>query len=230
MEGKPTQASNLIGEWKSLMKNILLLGGANPAHKPRDVAAYVADHLEESGDVKVVITEDSGILESSAVDDYDAFLLYLNTKDERWPRARESALREALARGKGLLVLHAGVLSFRGWEEYTQLIGGWPTPEFFHPPYGPFVVHIDDSSHPITERMVDFAVRDELYANVQLTPQARLLAHAKLDGNVQPLLWVVEHPQTRVCTLLLGHDRAALQYPGAARLLRRSLGWVTGEL
>lgn len=212
------------------MKNILLLGGANPAHKPRDVAAHVADCLEESGGVKVVITEDTGILESSAVDAYDAFLLYLNTQEERWPRSREAAFREALARGKGLLVLHAGVLSFRGWEEYTQLIGGWPTPDFYHPPYGPFVVHIDDPAHPITARMVDFAVRDELYANVQLTPQARLLAHANLDGNVQPLLWVVDHPHTRVCTLLLGHDRAALQYPGAARLLQRGAAWVAGEL
>lgn len=212
------------------MKNILLLGGANPAHKPRDVAAYVADYLEESVGVKVVITEDTGILESAAVDAYDAFLLYLNTREERWPPSREAAFREALARGKGLLVLHAGVLSFRGWEDYTQLIGGWPTADFYHPPYGPFSVHIDDSTHSITERMVDFAVRDELYANVQLTPQARLLAHANLNGQVQPLLWVVDHPQTRVCTLLLGHDRAALQYPGAATLLRRGVAWVAGEL
>lgn len=212
------------------MKSVLLLGGANPAHEPRDVAAYVADYLEATGDVKVVVTEDTGILESSAVDAYDAFLLYLNTQEERWPRGRETAFREALARGKGLFVLHAGVLSFRGWEEYTQLIGGSPKPDFFHPPYGPFVVHIDDAAHPITARMVEFAVRDELYANVQLTPQAQLLAHATLGGNVQPLLWVVNHPQTRVCTLLLGHDRAALQYPGAARLMQRGIAWVTGEL
>ena len=127
-------------------------------------------------------------------------------------------------------MLHAGVLSFRGWEDYTQLIGGSPTPDFYHPPYGPFAVHIDDSAHPITAHMVDFAVRDELYANVRLTPQARLLAHAKLNGEVQPLLWVVDHPQTRVCTLLLGHDRAALQYPGAARLLQRGVAWVAGDL
>ena len=212
------------------MKTVLLLGGANPAHEPRDVAAYVADRLEASGGVKVVITEDTGILESSAVDAYDAFLLYLNTQEERWPHSREAAFREALARGKGLLVLHAGVLSFRGWEDYTQLIGGAPTPDFYHPPYGPFAVHIDDSAHPITAHMVDFAVRDELYANVQLTPQARLLAHAELNGEAQPLLWVVDHPQSRVCTLLLGHDRAALQYPGAARLLQRGVAWVAGDL
>ena len=212
------------------MKNILLLGGPNPAHQPRDVAAYVADHLEVSGDVKVSLTEDTSILETPAIDAYDAFLLYLNTKDARWPESREAALREALSRGKGLLVLHAGVLSFRGWEDYTQLIGGWPTPDFYHPPYGPFAVHIDDPAHPITARMVDFAVRDELYANVQLTPQARLLAHARLNGNVQPLLWVVDHPQTRVCTLLLGHDRAALQYPGASTLLKRGVAWVAGAL
>lgn len=212
------------------MKTVLLLGGANPAHEPRDVSAYVADRLEASGGVKVVITEDTGILESSAVDAYDAFLLYLNTQEERWPHSREAAFREALARGKGLFVLHAGVLSFRGWEDYTQLIGGAPTPDFYHPPYGPFAVHIDDSAHPITADMVDFAVRDELYANVQLTPQARLLAHAELNGEAQPLLWVVDHPQSRVCTLLLGHDRAALQYPGAARLLQRGVAWAAGDL
>lgn len=212
------------------MKHILLLGGPNPAHQPRDVAAYVADHLEMTGEVKVTLTEDAGILETPAVDAYDAILLYLNTKDARWPQAREAAFRKALSRGKGLLVLHAGVLSFRGWEDYTQLIGGSPSPDFYHPPYGPFAVQIDDSAHPITARMVDFAVRDELYANVQLTPEAHLLAHATLNGNVQPLLWVVEHPQTRVCTLLLGHDRAALQYPGASTLLRRGVAWVAGAL
>ena len=212
------------------MKDVLLLGGANPAHNPRDVAAFVADHLEASGEIRVTLTEDTGILETSRVDAYDAFLLFLNTKDERWPGSREAAFHDAVAGGKGLLVLHAGVLSFRGWEAYTQLIGGWPTPEFYHPPYGPFAVHIDDAAHPVTAHMVDFAVRDELYANVQLTPQAHLLAHATLNGSMQPLLWTVEHPQTRVCTLLLGHDRASLQYPGAATLLRRGVAWVAGAL
>ena len=212
------------------MKNVLLLGGANPAHQPRDVAGFVADHLEESGDFRLAICEDTSILESSAVDAYDAFLLYLNTQEERWPQSREAAFLDAVRRGKGLLVLHAGVLSFRGWEAYSELIGGKPAPDFYHPPYGPFAVHIDDASHPITANMVDFAVRDELYANVQLTSQARLLAHATLNGKPQPLLWVLEPPQTRVCTLLLGHDRAALQYPGASALLKRGVAWVAGAL
>jgi type 1 glutamine amidotransferase len=212
------------------MKNVLLLGGANPAHQPRDVTAFVADYLEELGDIAVTITEDTSILESSAADAYDAFLLYLNTQEERWPQSREAAFLDAVTRGKGLLVLHAGVLSFRGWEAYSEIIGGKPTPDFYHPPYGPFAVHIDDASHPITANMVDFAVRDELYANVQLTSQARLLAHATLNGKPQPLLWVLEPPQTRVCTLLLGHDRAALQYPGASALLKRGVAWVAGAL
>lgn len=212
------------------MKNVLLLGGANPAHQPRDVAAFVADCLEETGNFKVAITEDTSILESPAAETYDAFLLYLNTKETRWPERRETALLDAVASGKGLFVLHAGVLSFRGWEAYSELIGGWPTPEFFHPPYGPFTVHIDDAVHPISRRMVDFAVRDELYAYVQLTSQAQMLAHADLNGQAQPLLWTVEHPQARVCTLLLGHDRAALQYPGAATLMRRGVAWVAGSL
>ena len=212
------------------MKNILLLGGPNPAHTPRDVAAYVADHLEAHGDLRVAITEDTGILETDAVAAYDAFLLYLNTQEQRWPPSREAAFLAAVTGGKGLFVLHAGVLSFRGWEAYTELIGGAPAADFFHPPYGPFSVQIDDPAHPITTRMVDFAVRDELYANVRLTPQARLLAHATLDGTAQPMLWTVEHPQTRVCTLLLGHDRAALQYPGASTLLRRGVAWAAGAL
>ena len=180
--------------------------------------------------LRLAICEDTSILESSAVDAYDAFLLYLNTQEERWPQSREAAFLDAVRRGKGLLVLHAGVLSFRGWEAYSELIGGKPTPDFYHPPYGPFAVHIDDASHPITANMVDFAVRDELYANVQLTSQARLLAHATLNGKPQPLLWVLEPPQTRVCTLLLGHDRAALQYPGASALLKRGVAWVAGAL
>lgn len=211
-------------------KNILLLGGVNPAHKPRDVAAFVADHLEMSGDLQVTLTEDAGILETTAIDAYDAIVLYLNTQETRWPHAREAALIRAVSKGKGLFVLHAGVLSFRGWDGYTKLIGGWPAPDFYHPPYGPFAVHIDDPAHPITAQMVDFAVRDELYANVKLTPGARLLAHATLNGQVQPLLWTVAHEQARVCTLLLGHDRAALQYPGASTLLRRSVAWVAGGL
>lgn len=210
------------------MKQVLLLGGPNPSHQPRDVAAYVADHLEESGGIKVTLTEDAGVLESPALDAYDAILLYLNTQESRWPQDKEAALHNAVSRGIGLFVLHAGVLSFRGWDAYAELIGGWPTPDFYHPPYGPFEVHFDDTQHPITAGMADFTVRDELYANVELTPQARLLAHAMLNEKTQPLLWTVDHPQTRVCTYLLGHDRAALQIPGAATLLRRGVAWVAG--
>ena len=108
------------------MKNVLLLGGANPAHQPRDVAGFVADHLEESGDFRLAICEDTSILESSAADAYDAFLLYLNTKDERWPQSREAAFHNAVAHGKGLLVLHAGVLSFRGWEAIRSSLAAGP--------------------------------------------------------------------------------------------------------
>jgi hypothetical protein len=208
------------------MKNILLLGGPNPAHSPRDVAAFVADRLEEYGEFKVTLTEDYSVLESASVSAYDAIVLYLNTGEERWPQSREAALLSAVADGRGLFVLHAGVLSFRGWQDYVNLIGGGPTPDFFHPPYGPFSVHIDDPTHPITAHMVDFAVRDELYANLQLAPHAHVLAHAELDDKPQPILWVVEHSRSRVCTLLLGHDRAALQYPGASALLQRGVAWV----
>jgi type 1 glutamine amidotransferase len=173
--------------------------------------------------------DNPAVLDTPLRDEYDVFFLILNTREQRWPPEREALFARAVESGKGLFALHSAILGFRGWTDFPKLIGGRPRDSFYHPPYGPFIVHIDDASHPITHRMVGFALADELYADLEALPGAQVLAHAEHNGREHPLLWTVEHSHSRACYLALGHDRAALRAPEVLTLIRRGVAWVAGS-
>jgi type 1 glutamine amidotransferase len=43
------------------------------------------------------------------------------------------------------------------------------------------------------------------------------------------MIFVVEHPKTRIVGIALGHDGAAHDHPAYVRLLQNSLKWAAGS-
>ena len=86
-------------------------------------------------------------------------------------------LLEFIARGGGVVTIHAGAVS-RDHEWFKSIIGGsW---NFEHTKWleGPMHLYFTDKENPITKDMSNFAMDDEIYYDMDLLPECKILAGA----------------------------------------------------
>jgi putative membrane-bound dehydrogenase-like protein len=86
-------------------------------------------------------------------------------------------LNEYLSRGGGLVVIHAGTVS-RDPDWYRTVIGGsWRngTTKWLE---GPMHLYFTDREHPITRGASNWEMDDEIYYDMDILPEARVLAAA----------------------------------------------------
>jgi len=142
------------------------------------------------------------------------------------PGAREG-LAEALGRGIGVLSVHNSVSSLRDYPQWRAAIGGeWMPGRSWHPPLGRSEVTRVDDDHEITRGLAPFALVDELYTDLAVDDDVRvLLAHAR-DGVAHPLLWTREHLASRVVVSALGHDERSFASEEHRTLLVRAARWA----
>ncbi|GAA1465868.1 ThuA domain-containing protein [Microbacterium thalassium] len=144
-------------------------------------------------------------------------------------RAEAAATRcldDAVARGTGILALHAATATLRDYPRFREAIGGeWVEGTSWHPPIGEATVPVDDPSHPVTSGLATVTVFDELYTDVVVDPGAHVLVSHELEGRRHPLVWTREHP-TRAVVCALGHDERAYASPDLQRLVRQAARWA----
>ncbi len=147
------------------------------------------------------------------------------------PEAARAAIRAHLARGGGLLGLHTAAICFDDWPDWGGILGAaWVWGRSHHPPPGPVTVQIADPAHPVTAGAAGFALTDELYCDLALAPDARVLATGRA-GDVaapQPVLTLREGGGGRAAWSALGHDAASFAHPAHAALLARAARWAAG--
>ena len=75
-----------------------------------------------------------------------------------------------------------------------------------------------------------FTVTDELYHNLDITPQATVLLEARgpADGALHPLMVAHQHGAGRSVYDALGHDTSSLSEPTHARIVTRAAAWALG--
>lgn len=149
--------------------------------------------------------------------------------DARAPHADPAAdagLRAAIARGIGLLAVHAALSSLRDHPAWREAIGGeWQPGRSWHPEIGRSVAHVVDPDHPVTEGMPDLELFDERYADLVVSADARVLAVHEVEGTRHPAIWVREQP-TRAVVSSLGHDERAYDAVAYVALLQRAARWA----
>ncbi len=205
------------------------------AHKWRDTTHHTVTTLEETGRFAVKVSEDVGILESSALHNYDVVVLNYGFWNEPDPSDKAKAgLLDYVKSGKGLVSLHFSCSSFQDWEEYAELIGRvWKKGVGGHGPRGEFSVNIKEADHPITKGMEDFQADDELYAKLSGDAKIDVLASAYSDWSkkVEPIVFVKNYGEGRVVHNVLGHDIRARETPAFETLLRRGVEFAAkGEV
>jgi uncharacterized protein len=108
--------------------------------------------------------------------DTDVLILHKQEAGNIDPADRQS-LDAFLARGGGLVVIHAGTVS-RDPDWFKGIVGGsWRngTTKWLE---GPMQLYFTDRDSPITKDVSNWAMDDEIYYDMDILPEARILAAA----------------------------------------------------
>ncbi len=159
----------------------------------------------------------------------DVVVLY--TAMGEFSTEQQEALADAVAAGLGLVAIHS-----------TTVLGGSPAAvaesyrtafELYGSRYsshGPlphesrFTAHVDPT-HEITADLVDFDLDHEHY-RLESLGDSRTLAWRDAPYGAEPLLYVREVGNGRVCYLQLGHDMRVWDEPNIRTIIGRAADWA----
>ena len=140
--------------------------------------------------------------------------------------AADAGLTAAIARGIGIVAVHASLSTLRDHPAWREAIGGeWEPGRSWHPPIADAHVRVVDADHPVTDGMPGIDVFDERYSDLAVDDGARVLAEHDVDGTAHAAVWVREQP-TRAVVSSLGHDARAYDSPELVALIQRAARWA----
>lgn len=145
-----------------------------------------------------------------------------------------------LERGGGVVAIHGGAVSRdHGW--YKGVIGGsW---NFAQTKFreGQMSLYFTDIQNPITQGVSNFDLDDEIYYDMEILPEAKILAAAYTpkakDGTVgkdnrvnvydiQPQMWTYETGDRRAFVFIPGHQYVNFSHASFQALLLRGIAWA----
>lgn len=162
-------------------------------------------------------------------------------------------LMEFLKRGGGLVVIHAAAVS-KDHDWFKGIIGGsW---HFGQTKWleAPMSLYFTDRDNPITKDISNFDIDDEIYYDMDLLPEAKILAAAytpntpqvkggnkeaqaraaeavaKKKGvniyDIQPQIWTYEKDDYRAFTCIPGHWYKNFSHNGIRTAILRGIAWA----
>ena len=168
--------------------------------------------------VESVQSDESELFEDISGWDYDVIVLY-NMTQEISPRRQENFVK-LLEDGVGVVAIHHSIGAFRGWPEYKRIIGSRFYPEetqeggVVHKALSykhdvDFEVYVEDWQHPVTRGLRDFLIHDETYKGCVFEPDNHVLLTTNHPTSDEPVCWVRNYANSRVCCIMMGHDGGA---------------------
>lgn len=163
----------------------------------------------------------------------NADLVVLYTAMGEFDPEQQQGLARAVGAGMGLVAIHASnVFGERDGElaqEYEAAFDLFGSRYASHgpPPHeSRYSVHID-ATHPITAGIEPFSITHEHYQVEQADDHNRVLAWRLRGDDAEPLVYVREVAQGRVCYLQFGHDMRAWREPSIRTMIARAAQWAT---
>ncbi|MFN5579690.1 MAG: ThuA domain-containing protein [Akkermansiaceae bacterium] len=145
-----------------------------------------------------------------------------------------------LKRGGGVVAIHGGAVS-RDADWYKTVIGGsW---NFKQTKYleGHMSLYFTDREHAIVKGISNFDLDDEIYYDMEMLPEAEILAAAytpkprqandkpgaKINVyDIQPQIWTYEKDNRRAFVCLVGHQYMNFSHQTIETILLRGIAWV----
>ncbi len=220
---------------------VLILSGANN-HNWRETTPAIKASLEETGRFTVDVEEKVPDLKPDSFAPYAVILSDFNTfgpdaPAKTWDEATKKGLIDHLAKGHGLVIVHAGSSVFYDWPEFQKLACGTWEGKTSHGQIHINQVTFTDEESPITKGLQPFWIRDEFWQDVKVAPGAKALASVTPDkafqgsGKPENILFTTEVGKARGFAIFLGHDAITMKNSAWRCLLQRGTEWAaTGKV
>ena len=139
---------------------VLILSGANN-HDWKQTTPAIQAALEETGRFEVDVEENVGTMKPDAFAPYAAILSNYNTygegaPQETWSAETKQAFLDHIAKGHGLVIMHAGSSVFYDWPEFQNLACGTWKDGTNHGEIHINRVDFTAEPHPITKGLAPF--------------------------------------------------------------------------
>ena len=147
---------------------------------------------------------------------------------------------EYLKRGGGVVAIHGGAVA-RDHDWYKGVIGGsW---NFARTKWleGEMSLYFTDRENPITAGVSNFDLDDEIYYDMEMMPEAKILAAAYTPKpkqgeaqpgapvsvyDIQPQMWTYETGNRRAFVCIPGHQYVNFSHTSIQTLLLRGIAWA----
>jgi type 1 glutamine amidotransferase len=162
----------------------------------------------------------------------DVLVMYAQDGANATPEQKEN-LAQFTRRGGGIVVIHTAVVGQdTAW--WKSVIGGAWVHGKTKWREGPMELNFSETKkpggpHPITVGAVDFKMDDEIYYNMDMSPDVRVLAESDSgDGTprIQAQMWTYEKDNYRAFVSIPGHLYGTFERPGYRAILLRGICWV----
>ncbi|MES2476759.1 MAG: ThuA domain-containing protein [Verrucomicrobiota bacterium] len=160
----------------------------------------------------------------------DVLVMYAQDGGNATAEQKEN-LAKFTQRGGGIVVIHtAAVSDDSAW--WKSVIGGAWVPGKTKWREGPMELNfskLKNDAPGITEGAVDFKMDDEIYYNLDMSPEVRVLATSDTgDGEpkVQAQMWTFEKDNYRAFVCLPGHLYSTFERPNCRAILMRGIAWA----
>ena len=166
-----------------------------------------------------------GFPTGAQLDATDVMVMYTAEGGTITPDQR-AELDKFLKRGGGLVVIHDSVCGTDPQWFKTVIGGAW---EHGHSKWyeGKVGLYFVDHDHPITRGLSNFEFDDEIYWDLHMMPEARVLAtsfHSVF--NIAPQMWVYEKDNYRAFVCVPGHNYTSFNLPHFRALILRGIAWA----
>ncbi len=215
---------------------VLILSGANN-HDWKQTTPAIRAALEESGRFEVDVEENVGTMKPAAFAPYAVILSNYNTygegaPQETWSSETKQAFLDHIAKGHGLVIVHAGSSVFYDWPEFQALACGTWKDGTNHGQIHVNRVTFTDLESPVTKGLEPFWIRDEFWQKTHVAPGAKALATVTPDpafngsGKPENNLFTTESGGGRGFAIFLGHDTTTMKNTAWKTLLQRGTEWA----
>lgn len=167
----------------------------------------------------------------------------LTDEEKQTYRARQKALLDFVAAGKGLVALHNASCRAIDWPEYNELIGGTHMGHAWFNQRVP--IRLDATDHPLNAAFAGegFTIQDDIYLHggpyardkvkvllsVDVTKAPPSLTADRADHDY-PLSWIKRHGKGRLFYTALGDNPQTFENPLFLRHLLDGIRYAAGDL
>jgi type 1 glutamine amidotransferase len=210
---------------------------------------------KKTGAYDTVISRDPAMFEPDKLKEFDAIVMVSTTgelfgqkgnsklplEDQARNERLRTSLLEFVAKGKGLVGIHAASDSSYRWPEYGKMIGGY----FNGHPWGKITMKIDDPTNPVNACFhgKEFTIEDEIYTfrapysreQLHILTSIDLTRSGITKGKNRPdndyaVSWLHNYGRGRVFYCSLGHRHETFWNPTVLQHYLAGIQFAIGDL